>query len=133
MATTLTQKVVFKNQKASTLYAMYLDSRQHAKITGGMAARIAAKEGAKFSAHDGYTTGKNLQLVKNKRIVQSWRGGDWKKSDLDSTLILSFEQSGNDAVLKMVHANVPDDQAPGIRTGWTDYYWKPWKEYLSQL
>jgi len=131
MAKTLTQKVVFKNQKAAALYAMYLDSREHAKITGGNAAKITAKEGARYSAHDGYINGKNLQLVKDKLIVQSWRGSDWNKGDMDSTFILQFEQKGNDAVINMVHANVPDRHAAGIKTGWTDFYWKPWKEYLS--
>ncbi len=133
MPKTLTQKVVFKNQKAAQLYAMYLDSKLHTLITGGNAAKITAKEGAKFSAHDGYCFGKNLQLVKDKLIVQSWRGSDWNKDDIDSTFILEFVQDGNDAVINMVHANVPDRHAAGIKTGWTDFYWKPWKTYLNSL
>jgi len=130
MPKTITQKIVFKNQKATALYAMFLDSKQHAMITGGNSAKISDKEGAKFSAHDGYCFGKNLQLVKNKLIVQSWRASDWSKEDIDSTFILSFEQKGKDAVLTMVHANVPDNQAANFKSGWDDFYWKPWKAYL---
>ncbi len=133
MPKTLTQSVTFKNQKASALYSMYLNSKQHAMITGGAEAKISAKEGAEFSAHGGYCFGKNLQLVKDKLIVQSWRGSDWAEDEMDSTFILSFEQKGKDAVIHMVHANVPDQHAPGIKTGWSDYYWKPWKEYLRNL
>ena len=133
MARTITQKIKFKNQKVSDLYAMFLESKSHRKITGGNAAKISAKEGARFTAHNGYCFGKNLQLVKNRLIVQSWRGSDWSGDDMDSTFILSFSQHGRDAVLTMVHANVPDKQAAGVRSGWYDFYWKPWKEYLKSI
>jgi len=132
MAKTITQKIVFKDAKASSLYNMYLDSREHTKLTGNNPANISAKEGAKFSIYDGYSWGKNLQLVKDKLIVQSWRASDWKKSDVDSTLILSFEQNKNDAVINMIHANVPDNQASALKDGWNDFYWKPWKKYLAE-
>jgi activator of HSP90 ATPase len=131
MPKTITQKVVFKNTSPAKLYSMYLDSKQHAAITGGVAAKISAKEGAKFSAHDEYITGKNLQLVKDKLIVQSWRGSDWNKGDADSTFILQFEPKGKDTVMYMTHANIPDKHADGIKQGWVDHYWNPWKEVLS--
>jgi len=131
MPKTITQKVVFKNTTPAKLYAMYLDSKQHAAITGGMPAKISAKEGAKYSAHDGYINGKNLQLKKNELIVQSWRSADWKKDEADSTFILMFEQKGKDAVIHMTHANVPDREADGIKQGWIDYYWTPWKQVLA--
>jgi activator of HSP90 ATPase len=131
MTKTITQNVVFKNTKASTLYSMFLDSKQHTAITGGVPAKISAKEGAEFSAHGGYIIGKNLQLVKDKLIVQSWHGTDWDKGSLDSTFILLFEQKGKDAVIHMTHANIPDKHADGIKQGWVDYYWIPWKEHLA--
>jgi activator of HSP90 ATPase len=133
MPKTLTQIITFKGQKTSALYSMYLDSKLHAEITGGHAAKITAKEGAEYVAHDGYCFGKNLQLIKNKLIVQSWRATDWQADDIDSTFILSFNQRGNDAVITMVHANVPDDQAAGLKEGWNDFYWIPWKEYLKRI
>src|SRR5258706_13765951 len=101
MSKTITQKIVFKNSKASELYSMFLDSRQHTKLTGNNPSKISAKEGAKFSAHGGYCWGKNLQLVKDKLIVQSWRAAGWKKNNMASTFILSFDQNKNNAVLSM--------------------------------
>ena len=130
MAKTLTQTVRFKGIPASTLFNTYVDAREHAKSIG-VAISIQKKEGTRFRTHDGYITGRNLQLVKNKLIVQSWRGSDWAKSDLDSTFILSFEQEGPDGIVHMVHANVPDNQYAGIKDGWNVYYWKPWKKYFS--
>ncbi len=133
MPKTITQSVTFKNQKVSDLYAMFLDSKHHTLLTGGNDAKISAKEGAMFSAHGGYITGKNLQLIKDRLIVQSWYGTDWAKSEMDSTFILSFQQKGKDVVINMVHANIPDKNVAGIKSGWTDYYWKPWKNYLRAL
>ncbi|MFI5187286.1 MAG: SRPBCC domain-containing protein [Chitinophagales bacterium] len=131
MSRTITQKIVFKNIPAATLYNTYLDSKEHSASIGA-SVKIQKKEGTKFSAHDDYITGNNLQLIKNKLIVQSWRASDWNKSDPDSTFILLFEQKGNDGIINMVHANVPDKEVEGIRKGWNDYYWKPWKKYFTE-
>lgn len=131
MSKTIVQKVIFKNTPASTLYTTYMDAKEHSASVG-VAAKIKNKEGARFSAHDHYVTGKNLQLIKNKLIVQSWRASDWISSDVDSTFILVFEQRGNDGIINMVHANVPDKHSAGIKKGWDDYYWKPWKKYFAQ-
>ena len=71
------------------LYAQYLNSRTHAAITGGPA-RVSAKAGSAFSAFGGTLSGRILHLVPRRLIVQAWRSSHWRKSDVDSTLILSF-------------------------------------------
>jgi activator of HSP90 ATPase len=130
MAKTLTQKVVFRDISAADLYNTYVDAKEHTKAIG-LPVSIQEKEGTRFKTDDGYITGKTLQLIKDKLIVQSWRGSDWNKSDIDSTFILSFEQNGKDGIVNMVHANVPDNQYAGIKDGWNTYYWKPWKKYFA--
>jgi activator of HSP90 ATPase len=130
MAKTILQTVVFKNTTPETLYDIYMDAKKHSKAIGG-GVRISSKIGSSYSAWDGYITGKTFQLVKGKMIVQSWRSSDFKSNDLDSTLILQFEKKGSDSVLHMVHANVPDHQYTGVKSGWNDYYWKLWKKYLT--
>jgi len=32
----------------------------------------------------------------------------------------------------MVHANVLDRHFAGVKEGWDDYYWKPWKKYFAE-
>lgn len=130
MPKTIVQKVVFKNTTAKALYDLYMDAKKHSLVTGAPA-KISAKEGSKYSAHDGYINGKNLQLVKDKLIVQSWKAQDWDKEDIDSTFIILLEPKGKDVILHMTHANVPDKHSAGVKSGWNDYYWKPWKKYLS--
>jgi activator of HSP90 ATPase len=130
MAKTITQKIVFKNTTAKVLYDMYMNEKKHSELTGG-SAKITSKIGASYSVYDGYITGKNLHLVKDQMIVQTWRGSDWKKTDKDSILVLNFHQKGEDAVVKMAHVNIPTNQVDGIKKGWDDYYWEPWKKYLA--
>lgn len=50
-------------------------------------------------------------------IVQSWRASDWKKTDLDSILILMFSRAPRGARIALVHANVPDKWHAMIQKG----------------
>ena len=130
MPKTIIQKIVFKNTTAKDLYDLYMNSKKHSIATGAPA-KISAKEGGEYSAHAGWITGRNLQLVKNQLIVQTWRAQGWDKSDVDSTFIIYLEPKGDNVVLHAIHANVPDKDYEDIEKGWDQHYWKPWKKYLS--
>lgn len=130
MPKTIEQRPFFKNATPERLFTIYLSSKEHGKMTGAKAS-IQNKVGSKFTAHDGWISGKNLQIVPNKLIVQSWRGKDWKKNEVDSTLILKFNKVKNGAEIHMIHANVADSYAKDITSGWKSYYWNPLKKYLN--
>jgi len=70
MSKTITQKIVFKNTKPQQLYDLYMNAKRHSVATGAPA-KISTKKGGKYSAHNGYITGENLQLIKNRLIVQT--------------------------------------------------------------
>ena len=112
------------------VYEALMDSIKHSEFTRSKAS-ISRTVGGAISAYDGYITGKTLQLIKKKMIVQSWRSSDFKSNDLDSILILCFEKKGNDAKVNMMHANVPDHQYLGVKGGWNYFYWKPWRKYIN--
>lgn len=131
MSKIITQSIQFKDQKAAALYEMYLDSKKHALLTAGGTAKISAKEGSAFKVWGGYIHGKNLLLIKHKLIVQSWIAADWENLDIPSILILVFRQEGPNAIIEMTHSGVPAEHWNGIKKGWTDFYWKPWKSYLK--
>ena len=50
------------------VYDALIDEKKHAEFTGAKA-KIDPKIGGKFTAWDGYIFGKNLELVKGKKIV----------------------------------------------------------------
>ena len=130
MSKTIIQKMVFKNTDPKSLFELYMDEKKHSHIAGSPCT-ITKKEDDKYSVHGGYISGKNLQLVKDKLIVQSWRAQGWDKDAVDSTFIIHLEKKGDDVMLHAVHANVPDEHKASISNGWHDHYWKPWKQYLA--
>ncbi len=130
MAKTIIQKIVFKNTTTKDLYDLYMNSKKHSIATGAPAT-ISAKEGGKYSAHNGWITGENLKLVKDQLIIQTWRAQGWSNKDVDSTFIIFLEPKGKDVVLHAIHANVPDKDYEGVNKGWHQHYWEPWKKYLS--
>lgn len=114
------------------LYDIYLDPKKHAAFTGGPC-KISAKPGSRFDAFDGQLTGTMLYTVPGKLIVQRWRSCEFKATDPDSILVLTFVPDGKGARIEMVHANVPQQDHKGVTEGWPKYYWEPLRKYLKQL
>ena len=71
MSTPIQQTVIFK-ASPHAVYEALMDSKKHA-IFSGSAAKISRAIGGEYSAYDGYITGKNIELVPDQKIVQSWR------------------------------------------------------------
>jgi activator of HSP90 ATPase len=130
MSKQITQKLTFKKTKPKALFELYMNAKKHAHIAG-TPVKISSKAGAPFSAHGDYITGKNIYIVKDKIIVQTWRGSDWDAADLDSVFTIILEPKGKDTVLHVIHSNVPDMHADHLAKGWHDHYWKPWKQHLA--
>ena len=127
---TLIHKVKFKAEPKE-LYEIFLDSKKHSEATGSKAV-ASRKVGATFSAWDGYIKGKNLALIPNRMIVQAWRTGEFKSSDQDSVLVLTFEKAPGGTLMTMAHTAVPDHKAPDFNKGWRDHYWKLIHNYLKK-
>jgi activator of HSP90 ATPase len=130
MAKHIRQKVTFKKTKPKSLFNLYMNAKQHAYIAGSPV-KISSKAGAPFSAHGGYITGNSIYTVKDKIIVQTWRGSNWDAGDPDSIFSIILEPKGKDTVLHAIHSNVPETHSASIEKGWFDHYWKPWKQHLS--
>jgi len=114
----------------NTIYNAWLDGEEHSKMTGGEASG-EAKEGAEFTAWDGYISGSNLELVPNQKIVQSWRTSEFNEGDEDSRLEIKLEPSGEGCELTLIHSEIPEDQSSDYEQGWDDHYFSPMKEYFG--
>lgn len=130
MDNVISQTVLFP-VPAETLFHMYLDPTEHEAITGSPV-QIAINPGAKFSAFDGALSGKILAIVAPHLIVQSWRSKEFKPSDPDSTLVLSFTSQDGTGRIDLVHINVPDHDLDAVSEGRDQFYWIPWREYLAR-
>ena len=127
MNTAIQQEVEFKNTTASELFDIYTNSEKHSAILGGSKANISNVEGDTFSLMNGSLTGKNLKIIPDKMIVQSWRGNIWEEDDPDSILTLIFSDTNNGAKIEMIHAATPE-QFPDR---WEEIYWTPIRKYIS--
>jgi activator of HSP90 ATPase len=126
---TITQKVVV-SATPDEVYAAFVNARTHAAFTASRATGTA-RVGAAFSAWDGYITGVHRELVKGRKIVQDWRTTAWPEGAPPSRLELTFKKVGAGTEIRMVHSQVPAEQADSYRQGWVDFYWTPLKAYFS--
>jgi activator of HSP90 ATPase len=127
---TIIHKVKFK-ASPKELFNLFLDSKQHSQATGSKAT-VSSKIGGSFSASDGYIRGKNLAIIPGRMITQAWRTSEFKDSDHDSILVLTFEKAPGGTLLTMAHTAVPDHKAPDFNTGWKKHYWNPIKKHLAK-
>ena len=112
------------------VYEALMDSRKHAKFTRA-AAKISRKVGGPISAYDGYISGSTLELVPDKKIVQSWRGSGWPEGHMSRvTFKLTPVPAGTR--LNFTHSNVPDKEVESLRQGWIDNYCAPMKAMLNK-
>jgi activator of HSP90 ATPase len=128
--TTIKQKVMIP-ATPEEVYEAYMDAGKHSAFTGSKATSDP-KVGGKFTAWDGYISGKNLELEKGKRIVQEWKTTEWPEEYSPSRLELSLKKAKDGTEVSMVHSNVPAEQADDIKQGWIDFYWNPLKKYFGK-
>jgi activator of HSP90 ATPase len=117
--------------KPDVLFNAWLSSKEHTLFTGGVA-KINPKIGGKFTAWDGYITGKTIELDVNKRILQSWRTTEFPHESPDSRLEIVFEKVDEGTKLTLRHSDIPDGQADEYKKGWVTFYFAPMKAYFSK-
>jgi activator of HSP90 ATPase len=108
------------------IYASLMDSRRHTRFTG-IKAKIENKIGGKFVCFDGYIEGINLELKKDKRIVQAWRSTNWPKGYY-SVVIYNLAPAGKGrSRLTFRQVGVPSRDFKNKSHGWKKYYWEALK------
>jgi activator of HSP90 ATPase len=127
---TIKQKVVIP-ATPEQVYEAFVDAKKHSAFTGSKAT-CNPKVGGKFTAWDGYISGKNVELEKGKKIVQEWITTDWPQGYLPSRLELTFKRIKSGTEILMVQSNVPEEQANELAEGWNEFYWRPLKEYFKK-
>lgn len=113
------------------IYKSYLNSKLHSEMIGGSAVKISAKVGSKFSAWDGYCSGKILELSANKKIISTWRADEFPEDAEDSILEILLEPKSNGTKLTLKQTNIPFGLGKNYKSGWNDFYFKPMLEYFG--
>jgi uncharacterized protein YndB with AHSA1/START domain len=116
------------------VYAAWLDSKEHADFTGGHAT-IEPGVGGAHTAWDGYISGRHVELVPGKKIVQTWRTSEFPAEAVDSRLELQFEPrgpGGNETTLTLIHTEIPVGQGALYKEGWGEHYFEPMRAYFEE-
>jgi uncharacterized protein YndB with AHSA1/START domain len=110
------------------VYTAWLDAKEHAKMTGA----TATDEGdGRFTAWDGYITGRTVSAVPHSRVVQAWRTTEFPEDVPDSVLTISFEAADGGTKLTLVHEEIPAGQGDACEQGWEEHYFAPMKKYFG--
>jgi activator of HSP90 ATPase len=113
------------------VYDSFVDPKKHSEFTGSKASG-KAEIGGKFTAWDGYSFGKYLELDEGKRIVQTWQTTDWPKGYPPSRLELILKEIPEGTELTMIQSEVPAEQEEELAGGWIEFYWEPLKKYFQR-
>jgi activator of HSP90 ATPase len=129
MSKPIHQTVTFKVPQHE-VYEALMDSKKHAAFSGEKA-KISRQVGGAIMAYDEYITGKNIELVPDKKIVQDWRAADWPEGFFSR---VAFELSAipEGTRLKFTHTGLPEGTEEEFTQGWIDNYWEPMKRYFEK-
>lgn len=119
------------NATAKQIYKSWLSTQGHTKMTRGTAF-VSDKVGEKFTAWEGYITGKNLALEPYNKIVQSWRSSNFEANEPDSQIEITLLEKENETELTLKHSNVPES-GEHYKNGWDEHYFQPMTTYFDQL
>lgn len=122
--------VVRFNANPRAIYQALMNSKKHTAFTGAPA-KIDAKVGGRFSAWGPHLRGVNVELIKNKRIVQAWRAKSWPKSHYSiATFELKRVRGGTPLVF--TQTGIPARHVRDINGGWKSHYWDLLKKAFNK-
>ncbi len=129
MAKSIKQIVLF-NAPTNVVYDLLMNAKKHSAFSGAPA-KISNKIGGIVSCYGGYIEAINVELNPSKKIIQAWRGSDWKAGDW-SLIIYSLKNKGKKTELTFEQHGIPDEHVTHIRKGWKDHYWDRMKAYINK-
>ncbi len=113
------------------VYKALTDARQFGELTGGGEVTLTSDAGAPFSLFGGHITGRNVELVPDRRLVQAWRAASWPEGTYSIVHFQLEQDGGGETKLVFNHAGFPEDAHDDLAAGWDKMYWEPLKRYLS--
>jgi activator of HSP90 ATPase len=114
-----TFKKSFKiNAEPSDIYSA-ITNPYTIELWTGYKAVMSETPGSEFSLWDGDITGKNIEFVKDKKVVQEWYFGEKPEQ---SIVTITIQPDKENSVVTVEHVNIPDEDFADIAEGWREYY-----------
>mgnify|MGYP001070814604 FL=1 len=106
------------NAEPSEVYSA-LTNPYTIELWSGYPAEMTTEPGSEFSLWEGDITGRNIEFVQDKKLVQEWYFGE--QSEKSIVTISIFPDKDNSSVT-VEHTNIPDEEFDNIAEGWREYY-----------
>ena len=121
------KKTFHINAEASDVYSA-LTNPYTIELWSGYPAVMSTQAGSEFSLWEGDISGKNIEFIQDKRIVQEWYFGDQKEESIVTISIFPDKEKSN---LNIEHTNIPDEEFDNIAEGWREYYIGAIKDFFN--
>jgi uncharacterized protein YndB with AHSA1/START domain len=92
--------------------------------------KMSAEVGAKWSLWGGQMFGTNLEVVKNKKLVQEWCYDQWEQP---SKVTFTLKAKGKKTIVELLHEDVPEKSVNSISDGWGAYYLGSMQEMFDEV
>lgn len=111
------KKIFLINAEAEDVYSA-LTNPVTIELWSGYPAVMDITPGSEFSLWDGDITGKIIETVENKKIVQEWYFGEQEEPSLVSVYLI---RDFGSTQVTVEHTNIPDNDFENISEGWREY------------
>lgn len=89
------------------------------ELWSGESAQMSDQVGDEFSLWGGDIIGKNLEVVKNEKLVQQWYFGD---DGSESIVTIKLWPKKSSTSVELSHSNIPEEAYENIVDGWNEAY-----------
>jgi activator of HSP90 ATPase len=114
-----TFKKTFKiNAEPSDVYSAIINPYT-IELWSGYPAIMSEEPGSEFSLWEGDISGKNLEFVRDRKVVQEWYFDDQQEK---SIVTITIQPDNEDSQVTVEHTNIPDKDFTDIAEGWREYY-----------
>ena len=112
------------------VYEALTNSKHFIAFSGGLPAEIEPEAGGAFKCFGGQITGRVIELVPNRRIVQAWHVAMWPEG-VYSFVEFELEKRSSGTRLILDHTGFAAGHRGHLDAGWPRMYWEPLKKYLG--
>jgi len=95
----------------------------------GDEAKMCPEVGGTFMLWGGQMFGTNIEIVKNKKLVQEWCYDQWEEP---SRVTFTIKAKGKKTVVELLHEDVPEKSLKSIDDSWNSYYLGAMQEMFEE-
>jgi activator of HSP90 ATPase len=98
------------------------------ELWSGYQAQMSSEPGSEFSLWEGDITGRNLEFIQDKKLVQEWYFGDQIER---SIVTITISADRENSLVTVEQTNIPDEDFSSISEGWRENYFEAISSFFN--